>query len=346
MSIEPIMKPFTIYDRVDLIDRLTGEGCRADIEVEVAARMYDGQFDPIVIRWYELISTRLKSRFSVEGTTVGALQAFPPPAPILPTDPPGTDVRFQSSLGLWVFDTDRFSPKDRRHALTKEERPRSANAKISVTIDGIVRGLNPHHYDASDLERTVARIRGAATKARFDEQHGWIVPKVVPAWVVSRQHGQEPDWRIELREPDHTDPFERTFGLKRLDDAREFCRWMNRGVAGPEIGRIVEMEPSLLSEPDDLVLLARAVPEHVRSHRFDQLSMPGPLLRDWHAALHTFAILAVEGRSGAERILRGFSRLAEYAASEGQHTAEWAPLLWRIDTEGIASDPAPHSIRA
>lgn len=330
--------PLTIRHSIDVFDRFLERGFRVPLQVQVHAGTEDPGGTEVSVRWFELISTRQKIRVVSHGRVLGPLQAFAPPAPILANDPRDPDERHVGKLSMQVL-AGREPPTDMGpHAITGETTMSDGGMAIHISIDGTVQGVDADRYECHRLEEVVGEIRQAAADIFHREGAGWFVPKRLPGWIVSPDYNGPQSWRVELREPDFMVDDERIFGLERLEAARDFCRWMNKGVDGIVVGRVLEMSRTL-SEDDAVFHLATAAMRHARQLKLVLADLPAPIVRDWHSVLNAEAILVDEGRIGAERIVAGFVRLADHLARQGQNL-DWAPLLWRIEQEGSGCDPS------
>lgn len=335
-------RPLTVCHRIDVLDRFLNRGYRVPLQVEVRAGSEDPAGAQVAVRWFELISTRQKVRVVTNGQVrgLGPLQAFAPEKPVPPNDPVDADIRHAQRMSLHALTGREMAASAPSHAITGEDPSSHGGISIQVSIDGKVRGIDAERYECHRLDEVVGEIRAAAAGIFHRENEGWFVPKELPVWIVSPDYSGPQSWRVEVREPSHVDAPERIFGLERLEAARDFCRWMNQGVDGIVVGRILELG-SALPEKEPISHLAQAASIHLRQRNPKVLDLPASLIRDWHAVTNGEAILVDEGRSGAVRILSGFMRLAEHLSLEGRDLGEWAPLLWRIEQEGLVSKPSP-----
>lgn len=339
------IRPVGVTCEVDVFDRGTGEGFRADLRVHVDARIDAERLVPVAMRWTGSGIAREHMRLAAGGRMLGPLQPWAPEDVAVRTRNPVRDRRRSEEVAL--YDLTREIRALEPHAITGQMHPPRRQILVEVRADGSVAGVDRGRFDLGDLEAEVARIRAVAAETLlFREPEGWFVPQPLPSWVVTPNRPQHPAWRVELQPP--SNHLERVFSLGRLDVAREFCRWMNQGEDGPVVGEIVEIDRTLATEPDDLVRLARAVPAIVRGRLFRIMELEGPLVRDWHAAINAPEILPQEDRTGAERILQGCVRLAGHLAEERgsiEHLQDWAPLLRRIEQEGLAPMLGPGNHR-
>lgn len=332
----------TIRHSIDVFDHFRKRGFRVPLQVQVRAGTEDPGGTDVAVRWFELVSTRQKMRVVSHGRVLGPLQEFAPPIPLLVNDPRDPDDRHAGKLSLDRVIGRESPPGGCPHAITGETATWSGGIEIHVSIDGIVHGVDGERYECHRLEEVVAETRRAAVDIFHREDAGWFVPKPLPGWFVCPDHNGPQSWRVELRAPTYQERSERIFGLRRLEAAREFCRWMNHGVDGIVVGRILELGPTL-REVDVAERLAMAAARQMREIKPRILDMPQSLVLDWHSVVNAESILVDEGRSGAERIVSGFVRLAASLAEEGREPDGCAPLLWRIEQEGLG---AKHSIAA
>lgn len=324
----------------DVFDRSAQEGFRVDLRVHADANVDADRRVPVAMRWKGVGLAKEHVRLAAGSGMFGPLQPWAPEDVTLRTRTPTLDRRRSEEIGL--YDLTRELRALEPHAMTGRMHPPRMEIVVEVLSDGSVRGIDRGRFDLGDLDAEVGRIRTVvAEKLLFREPEGWFVPQRLPSWIVKLNRPELPEWRVELDRP--SGHYERVFGLGRLDAARDFCRWMNKGVDGPVVGEIVEMDRTLVVEPDDVVVLARVAPVLARSQLLKVMELEGPLIRDWHAATNAVAILSEEGRSGAERILACCSRLAEHlAARRGRidDLQDWASLMRRIEQEGLVSTPS------
>lgn len=331
--------PLTIRHSIDVFDRFLKKGFRVPLQVQVRAGTEDPAGTKVSVRWFELISTRQKIRVVSHGRVLGPLQAFAPPTPILANDPRDPDERHVGKLSMQVLAGREPPTIVAPHAITGETAMSDGGMAIHISIDGTVQGVDAERYECHRLEEVVGEIRQAAADIFHRENEGWFVPKPLPGWIVSRDYNGPQSWRVELREPTYQESSEMIFGLEGLEAARDFCRWMNRGVDGNVVGRILELGPTH-AEIDVVGRLAMAATRQTRGMNLKVLDMHPSLVRDWHVVVNADDILAAEGGSGAKRILGGFVRLAAHLAEEGREPKDWASLLWRIEQEGLGVKPS------
>lgn len=334
-------RPVVVTSELDVLDRDTGEGIRVPLAVHVDARVDAGRDWPVALRWSGSGLAKEHVRLLVGDHMLGPLQPWAPEDVTVRTRTPTRDRRRAPDIGLYDLTGELRALEP--HAITGAMHPPRGKLQVAVLKDGSIPDVDLDRFDLGDLDSVVARIRSdCAERLLFREPEGWFVPQRLPSWIVKPNRPEAPEWRVELERP--SNHYERAFGLGRLDAARDFCRWSNKGVDGPVIGEIIEIDRRWVAEPDDLVVLAKAAPIVARSPLMKVMELEGSLIRDWHAAINAKAILSQEGRSGAERILAGCSRLAEHlVARRGRidDLQDWASLLRRIEQEGLVSTPSP-----
>lgn len=337
-------RPVVVTYELDVFDRPAQEGFRVNLRVHADANVDADRRVPVAMRWRGVGLAKENVRLAAGSGMFGPLQPWAPEDVTVRTKTPTRDRRRSEEIGLYDLTQEHRALEP--HAMTGRMHPPRHETVVEVRSDGSVLGIDPGRFDLGDLDAEVGRIRSVvAEKLLFREPEGWFVLQRLPSWIVKLNRPELPEWRVELDRP--SNHYERAFGLERLDAAREFCRWMNKGVDGPVVGEIVEMDRTWVVEPDDVVGLAKAAPIVARSPLLKVMELDGPLIRDWHAAINARAILMEEGRLGAERILAGCSRLADHlVARRGRidDLQDWASLLRRIEQEGLAvrSSPGGH----
>lgn len=333
-------RPVAVTYELDVFDRQSDEGIRVDFRVHVDAKVDVERRLPVVMRWTAPGLAKEHVRLTAGSWMLGPLQPWAPEDVRVRTRSPARDRRRAEEIGLYDLTGELRALEP--HAITGRMHPPRERIVVEVLPDGSVQGIDRERFDLGDFDAEVGRIRATvAEKLLFREPEGWFVPQRLPSWVVKPNRPERPEWRVELERP--SNHYERAFGLARLDAARDFCRWMNKGVDGPVSGEIIDIDRTWVVDPDDIVTLAKAAPIVARSPLLKVMELEGPLIRDWHAALNAKAILLEEGRSGAERILAGCSRLADHlVAKRGRidDLHDWSSLIRRIEQEGIVSTPS------
>lgn len=336
----PSLRPVVVTYELDVFDRSADKGVRVGLRVHVEANVDADRRLPVALRWTGVGPAKEHVRLAAGSRMFGPLQGWAPEDITWRTATPIPDRRRSEEIGL--YDLTRELRSLEPHAMTGRMHPPRMEIVVEVLPDGSAQGIDRERFDLGDLDAEVGRIRAVvAEKLLFREPEGWFVPHRLPSWIVKLNRPEQPDWRVELDRP--SGHYQRVFGLERLDAARDFCRWMNKGVDGPVVGEIVHMDRTWAVEDDDAVVLAMAAPFVARSPLLKVMELEGPLIRDWHVATNAMAILAEEGRSGAERILAGCLRLADHlVASRGRidDLQDWASLIRRIEQEGLVSTPS------